>query len=272
VRQASASEVARIQRDMQLAVETKQAVNDGEVVRPPPASPTQLEVVWMVAPSSTSDKDARSVGILWRGDRLVTAAGSKSIFAHDFFGASNLPPAGATQEVTGGVLWLNVMLASQATAVHQGWKISKEPSGAATSWDAWSKDRPNEGLHPWNERQAGIPAAKTRPVLPRRARVELEIERPVDRLRRTRLVELIDNQTTTLRVDDGNAVPVDPDAHVLLDGEWMKIVSVDGTRVVVERGQRGTTAVGHDKDTLVHYGLRMVTEATIAAHREDWQL
>jgi type II secretory pathway pseudopilin PulG len=272
VRQASGGEVARIQRDMRLVAETKQAQNGGEVVKVEPASPSQLEVVWMIAPSSTSDKDARSVGILWRGERLVTDAGSKSFFAHDFFGASNLPPAGATQEVTGGLLWLNILLASQTTSVHDGWKLSHEQQGAATSWDAWSKDRPDASMHPWNERQAGVPVAKQRPVLPRRARVELEIERPIDRIRRTRTVDAIDNQTVTLRVDDGQSVPLEPDAHILLDAEWMKVVSVDGGRVVVERAQRGTTAVGHDKGTLVHFGLRMVTEVTIAAFREDWQL
>jgi type II secretory pathway pseudopilin PulG len=272
VRQASGSEVARVQRDLNLAAETKSAVNDGEVVRVDAASPSQLEIVWMLAPSTTSDKDGRSVGMLWRGERLVTDTASRSFFASDFFGSSNLPPAGATLEVTGGVLWMNILLASGTTNLHEGWKISREDRGAATSWDAWSKDRPNASMHPWNERHAGVPVAKSRPVLPRRARVELEIERPIDRTRRTRILDPIDNQGVVLVVDDGRRVPQGDDTYVLLDAEWMKVVSVDGKRVVVERGQRGTTPVGHDKDTLVHHGLRMVTEVTIAGHREDWQM
>lgn len=272
VRQASGGEVARIHRELRLAAETKLAVNDGEVVKVEPASPSHLEVVWMLAPSSTADKDARSVGILWRGERLVTDPASKSFFAHDFFGASNLPPAGATQEVTGGVLWMNVLLASQTTNVHGGWKISREAQGAATSWDAWSKDRPEASKHAWNEPQTGASVARLRPTLPRRARIEIEIERPIDRNRRTRLIELIDNQSVTLRVDDGARIPLEPDAHVLVDAEWMKVVSVDGRRVVVERAQRGTLAVPHEKDALLHFGLRMVTEVTLAAYREDWKL
>jgi len=57
-----------------------------------------------------------------------------------------------------------------------------------------------------------------------------------------------------------------------LDAEWMKVASVDGRRVVVERGARGTTPVPHEKDALVHHGMRMTTEVTIAAFREDWRL
>jgi len=52
----------------------------------------------------------------------------------------------------------------------------------------------------------------------------------------------------------------------------MKVASVDGRRVVVERGARGTTPVPHEKDALVHHGMRMTTEVTIAAFREDWRL
>ncbi|MDZ4772045.1 MAG: hypothetical protein SGI72_02820 [Planctomycetota bacterium] len=272
VRQASGGEVARVQRDMRLAVERKSAGSDGEVVKVETASPSQLEVVWMLAPSSTSDKDARSVGILWRGERLVTDPASKSFFDANFFGGSNLPPAGATSEVTGGVLWMSVLLASQTTNVRDGWKLARESTGAATSWDAWTKDRPNASMHPWNERASGVPAAKNRPVLPRRARIELEIERPVDRSRRTRTLEGVDNQGVVLVVDDAQRIPLGENVFILLDAEWMKVASVDGRRVVVERGARGTTPVPHEKDALVHHGMRMTTEVTIAAFREDWRL
>jgi hypothetical protein len=91
-------------------------------------------------------------------------------------------------------------------------------------------------------------------------------------VRRTRLVEPIDNQDIVLRVDEGRALPFEPDSYVLIDAEWMKIGSLDGTKVVVQRGQRGTTAVDHKKDAMVHWGLRMVTETTVATYREDWDL
>ena len=127
-------------------------------------------------------------------------------------------------------------------------------------------------MHPWNEKQSGVPAARGRPVLPRRVRIELEFERPIDRIRRTRTVEAIDNQTTVLRVDDGRAMPFEQDSFVLVDAEWMKVGSIDGGKVVVQRGQRGTTAITHDKGVMVHWGLRMVTETAVATYREDWDL
>lgn len=270
VRQASGAESARVQRDLRLAAETRSASNAGEVRTLALASGSELEVVWMVVPSSTSDRDARSTGMLWRGERLVTDTSSKSFFAPDFLGASNLPPAGATHEVTGGILWFGPACASQSTDLGAGWTLGTSRTSAVASWDAWSRERPNPLAHPWNERSPDAVIARGRPVLPRRVHFEIEIERPVDRLRRTRLVEPIDNQAQSLLVDDGERVLTGPDAHVLLDGEWMKVTSVDGRRVVVERGQRGTTAVGHDKDALVHWGLRLTTEVTIPAHREEW--
>ncbi len=289
VRQASGAEVARIKRDARLAEEARARartrdrgattptggmapVATGEVVQIERSSPEQIEVVWMVVPASLTDKDARSEGIVWHGERLVTDLSTRSFFDPQFFGASNLPPGGETELVTGGVLWMNVMLAAQTSVVHGGWKLSSDLSGAATSWDAWTKERPDATLHPWNEKQSGMPAARGRPVLPRRVRIELEFERPIDRIRRTRLVEAIGNQETVLRVDDGRAMPFEPDSYVLVDAEWMKVESIDGGRVVVRRGQRGTTPINHDTGVIVHWGMRMVTETTVATYREDWGL
>lgn len=274
VRKASGAEVARLQRDMEIAATKTKAKTapDTDVVKPERASPALVEVLWMVVPASIKDKDARSTGIVWRGERLVGDATTKSFFADDFFGGSNLPPAGLTQEVTGGVLWLDVLCATQTSVVHDGWKLSSEPAGATASWDAWSRARPDASIHFWNEAHPGAVVAKSRPILPRRVRIELELERPVDRLRRTRTLETIDNQEIVLRIDDERRVPVEPGALVLVDAEWMKITSIDARKIVVERGQRGTTAVPHEKDALVHWGMRMVTEATVATYREDWNL
>lgn len=271
VRQASAADVARVQRDLLLERDPKAAQLGSEAATYERASPSQLEIVWLVAPASITDRDARSTGILWRGERLVTDARSKSFFANDFFGSSNLPPAGSTFEVTGGVLWLSIVCASQATDLEDGWVLARDASAAAPSWDAWSKDRPNPAVHPWNERHPALPTARGRPVLPRRVRVEVEIERPIDRLRRTRTLEAVDNQVTVLLVDDGDRVPAEVGRHVLVDAEWMKLTSVDGRRLVVERGQRGTTPAPHAAGALVHWGLAMTTEVTIPAHRTEWE-
>jgi hypothetical protein len=57
---------------------------------------------------------------------------------------------------------------------------------------------------------------------------------------------------------------------VLLDAEWMRVVAIDGDRLVVERAPRGTTAVPHGPSSLVHWGLRLVREVPVANSREDW--
>lgn len=75
-----------------------------------------------------------------------------------------------------------------------------------------------------------------------------------------------------LRVDDGRRIPSDPGSFVLVDTEWMKVESVDGGRVVVRRGERGTTPGNHAKDALVHFGMRLVSEIPVATYREDWDL
>lgn len=160
VRQASAAEVARLQREERIALEPRSAAPSDEPERFERASAALVEVVWMVAPASLRDKDARAEGRLWRGERLVSDATSKSFFDADFFGTSNLPPAGATDEVTGGCLWMNLSFAAQTSVVHDGWRRANDLAGAAATWDAWGRNRPDPGVHPWNERHVGMPAAR----------------------------------------------------------------------------------------------------------------
>ena len=59
---------------------------------------------------------------------------------------------------------------------------------------------------------------------------------------------------------------------LLVDAEWMKVVSIDGAQVSVQRAQRGTTATLHEARTMVHFGERLVREATVPTCREDWDL
>ena len=167
---------------------------------------------------------------------------------------------------------MNLLFAAQTSVVHDGWKVTQDLAGATTSWDAFVKNRPDVSTHPWNEKAAGMPSARGRPILPRRVRVELEFERPVDRVRRTRLADALGVEDNVLRIDDGRYVPSEPESYVLIDAEWMKVESIDGTRVVVKRAQRGTTPSLHARNALVHYGQRLVSETTVATYREDWDL
>jgi prepilin-type N-terminal cleavage/methylation domain-containing protein len=268
VRQASAAETERLQRQRKAAERGK---NDEEPALER-ATPALLEVVWLVTPAATKDKVARVEGRVWRGERLVDDASTKSFFASDFFGGSNLPPAGEIEEVTAGVLWVGLFFASQTSVVHDGWSLSGGLDAASASWDAWSRDRPDPDLHPWNEKAAGMPKAKKLPVLPRRVRVELEFERPQDRLRRTTLTHGMDVGDTGLRVDDIDRIPREEEAFVLIDAEWMRVSSIDGKTVGVSRGERGTKAEAHAAGAMVHYGMHFVREVQVAAYREDWNL
>jgi hypothetical protein len=270
VRQASAADVARIERQASASVDRPKGVEEDQAVEP--SSPGLIEVVWLVAPASTKDKVARVEGRLWRGERLVDDKTTKSFFASDFFGGSNLPPGGATDEVSGGLLWMDLLFATQTSIVHDGWKVNGGLESAATSWDAWSRDRPDPELHAWNATSPGMPKAKTLPLLPRRVRIELEFERPQDRARRTAVTHAVEINDTSLSVDDADRVPRGEDAYVLIDSEWMLVTSVEGANVGVKRGIRGTKAETHAIGAMVHYGMRLVREVPVALYREDWNL
>jgi len=216
------------------------------------SNPGLLEVVWMVAPASLTQPDARSEGVIFRGERPTMETSSKSFFAKDFFGASNRPPAGAAEEVTGGLLWMGLLAAAQTSVVNNGWRLGGGLDAASPSWDALALGRPSREVHYWNESHPGNPKPRGRASLPRRVRIELEFERPVDRIRRTRLLDTLDNQEGVLSVDDGRRLPSEPDSYVLIDAEWMRITSIDGARVAVQRAQRGTSAAVHGKGSMVH--------------------
>jgi hypothetical protein len=117
-----------------------------------------------------------------------------------------------------------------------------------------------------------MPAARGRALLPRRVRFEMELERPLDRLRRTRLAQPAELGETAILVDDSDRIPREEGAHVLVGTEWMQVLSISGSSVAVKRGERGTKSVSHKAGAMVHYGLRLVREIPIATYREDWNL
>jgi hypothetical protein len=270
IRQGSAREVARILADERVA-----SVSKGEMTDDAPlelGKPGLIEALWLVAPASLTDANARAEGVLWRGERRTDDATTKSFFAPDFFGTSNRPPAGSTDEVSGSVLWLGILCATQTTALEDGWKIAGTMESAVPSWDAWTKLRPDEQMHPWNDPPPWLPKARELPLLPRRIQIELELERPVDRLRRTRVVQTVETEAGGFTVDDGDRLPHGTGSFVLIDAEWMSVTSVDGNFASVKRAQRGTTAATHGANALVHFGQRLVREVPVATYREDWDL
>lgn len=272
VRAASPAEALRL-REAQAARErdgAAAAAADGALLTD--SAPELVEVVWGVVPASLVDKDARSEGRVHRGARLVSDTAAKSFFAPDFYGASPRPPAGSVEDVCGGVLWLGVQFAGQTSVVHDGWSTGVDAEDATASWDAWNRGRPDPDQHAWNAASRWSPKAKDRPLLPRRVRVELEIERPEDRVRRTRLLEALGTEDGQLVADDARHLPDTEGAHVLVDGEWMEVLSRDGARLSVRRGARGTQALSHPKGAMVHWGQATVREVVVSGYREDWDL
>jgi prepilin-type N-terminal cleavage/methylation domain-containing protein len=268
VRQASAAEVARLTEELQRASGPGAATPAADV-RVLRATPGLVEVLWLVAPASLVDPDARAEGLLWRGERLVDDPSSKSFFAADFLGSSGRPPAGATEELAGGLLWMQVLLAAQTSVVHEQWRLGSEPADATAAWDAWGRERPDAAAVGWNQQHPGIVLARGRPALPRRVRLELEFERAQDRTRRTRLADLVEPTDVRLRVDDGLRLP-EPGAFVLVEAEWMQLVSVDGDSAAVTRGARGTTPRTHTPGALIHWGAALTRELVVLTAREDW--
>ena len=88
---------------------------------------------------------------------------------------------------------------------------------------------------------------------------------------RTRVSRYMGAQDGGFEVDDAERVP-EAGAFVLLDREWMEVVSALGKSVNVRRAQRGTQASAHDVGALVHYGKTVVREVPIAVSQEDWDL
>ena len=250
LRQASAADAARV------ASMTDAVVN----------GPDLTEVCWAVLPT----KGDESVGMIWRGERLIHG-GEGDFFDSSFVSSNGQPGAGQLDELTGGILWLQPLLATQTSVVYDGWSIGTGLEHAATSWDAWKRDRPDDTRHEWNEPGRGMPRAGDQPILPRRVRIEIEYEDPAQRRRRTRLSSDLPAVDVSFEVDDETRIPK-AGAFVLIDAEWMLIRTKNGKRVTVKRGTRGSKAAYHDAGARISYGGTVVREVEIPTYREDWKL
>ena len=282
VRNASAAELARLRaQSLEAAGLEGPAGGDpapGAEAQPPsPPLPTGhdatglIEVCWAVLPAGAGP-DERGEGVLWRAERLLDATEGTSFLAENFFDSAGRPPGAVLNEVSGGVLWFGLQFATQTSVVHDGWRVGWELADAAASWDAWNGARPDVEQHPWNEAHPGMPAVDERPLLPRRVRLEMELESARDRRRRTRLLGGFDEKSTTLLVRNGEHLPRGRGARVLVGSEWMQIVSVRGDRVTVRRGVRSTRAVPHASGEMVHHGRVVVYEVPIPMYSDDWNL
>ncbi len=262
VRQGSPREVARLSSGATPDPEqgsARRVLDDG-----------LIEVAWVALPVSR-EADARAEARLLRGERLVGGDGL-SCFAKGYFDALNSPPAGAVDEVSGGILWLNLEFATQTSLLQDGWRVGQALEDVSACWDAWRRDRPDSDLFRWNELPAGMPMVDGVPLLPRRVRITLELERPEDRRHRTRLAEALDATATSVRVENGTYLPREAGSHLLIDREWMDVLEVLGDVARVRRGVRASDAMTHARGELVHHGAGIVTEVAIPLHQDDWNL
>ncbi len=99
----------------------------------------------------------------------------------------------------------------------------------------------------------------------------MESEREADHKRRARTTDTVELTDVACEVTDGRRLPA-VGAFIKLEGEWMEVTGVDGDRVSVKRGQRGTQAIVHNSGVLVHWGLPLIREIPVALYREDWDL
>ena len=230
-----------------------------------------LEISWALMPRVTESPTRTVDRVLWRGERIVGDPDSISHLDERFFDAAGRAPAGAMEEVSGGVLWFGMSFATQTSTLWDGWSFGETLADCTHQWDAWTRERPDRDTHVWNEPHVGMPRADEHPVLPRRVRVELTVERQSDLKRRTTLDQRLESDQNTLFVRHADRLPAEGD-YLLVDEEWMRVRDKAGRRVSVERGVRGSRALPHDADALVHYGPTLRYELPVRLYREDWNL
>ncbi|MFT7678111.1 MAG: hypothetical protein ACI8QC_002097 [Planctomycetota bacterium] len=275
VRQASEAELARLYLEG-LSPEVAEQLREegflpaeggaGLQLDPPPATGL-VEVCWAVVPAGKGD--AAMEGLLMRGVRKV-GGGLGSFLEPGFFARNGMPPVDALTEVTGGVLWFQPMMATRDSLIREGWELGSRSQDVASAWDARGLGRPDKLLHPYNE----VARGQTRPtggsLLPRSVLIQLEFESERERERRPRLLSPIDRSIQRFEVTRGELLPRSKGNHVLIGGEWMVLVAVEGDFIKVQRGARATLPAAHADGEMVHFGQRVVTEVPIPMYTEDW--
>ncbi len=242
-----------------------------------PGERALLEVLWTVLPATRgpSEVDRRAQGVLLRGAR-IRGGGGPSIFDDaGFFSAAGTPLAGATQDVSSGLLWFGLRLASQTSDVLGGstgaWKLGTAQQDCSTAWDAFGRARPDAARHAWNDGPHIEFTPGALPRLPRRVWIELEFEHAEDLKQRTRLSLGANATQGELELERADRAGEIGD-HVKIDAEWMQITQIAGRKVWVRRAQRGTQAAAHEAGRMVHRGRTEVREVPLAVNLEDWNL
>jgi hypothetical protein len=254
VRAASAGEIERLQ-----STSAEKSLGQGLV-----------EVCWAFLPTPPAAPSAAWEGVLSRGVRLRGVGGGLSFLDPRYFGGGGKPAPGTLEDVTGDVLWFEVLCASAGTDLERGWQPGLSRAQCFASWDARGAQRPDAEKVAANEAGESMQGLGARPELPRRIRVAFEVETTRGKLRRVTNVADVGQKEGTLRVDDASKLPA-TGAMLLIDEEWVELVGTSGNTAQVRRAQRGTRAAEHKTGALLRNGAASVREIVIPLQREDWR-
>ncbi|QDU69070.1 PulJ/GspJ family protein [Engelhardtia mirabilis] len=244
----------------------------GEVGAAPRGATPLVEVVWCLVPIDRPEGALADGALrLLRGERLLGDQSSASFFDRTFFAGNGYPRTDQLELVAAGVLDWRLLFAGQTTVLRDGWKAGDDLRDAAICWDARNLQRPDAERSPQNRAWPGMPSYDGDPLLPRRMRFEFEFERPDDARRRTSLASSVAADDLELDVMEPDHLPNDGEL-VLLGEEWMRVKASNGSRVSVERGQRGTRPVPHKAGEQLRFSRTFVREVLVPMHREDWSL
>jgi hypothetical protein len=252
------------------------AAESGRLFPGEPPRERLIEVAWAALPASGESANDAGALVLQRGVRALGDGATTSLFDARFFDARGRPAPGALAELTGGVLWWEVELATDAGAFRDAGTF-RDAGVGRRAWDARGLGRPDDelGANAGVARGAGpagasaLASARVAPHLPGWASVALELEPPSDLRRRTRLAAAVDAAETRFPVESAALLPA-PGALALVGEEWVTVLSVEDGACVVRRGERGTLPHAHVAGQLVHWGERAVRELPIAVGGAEW--
>ncbi|MDF1836509.1 MAG: hypothetical protein P1V35_01455 [Planctomycetota bacterium] len=230
-------------------------------------APGLVESVWVLLPDGDGEVGAAT---LWRGERKRKVTGERASFFHANFVESNGSiESELLERITGGVLWWSMEVGTDSSA--DDWNVGTAPGQVRVAWDALGQGRPDVQSAAANETAVDLPLIEGRPLIPGKARLVIELETDRSRTRAPFLVQALDREVNSFEVSRGENMPRKVGSFIRIGKEWMRLVSRDGDRVVVERGQRGTLPSLHDSESKIRYGHPTETRVTIPTSRQEWR-
>jgi hypothetical protein len=207
---------------------------------------------------------------LFRAERKRQGTGDRSSFFHSSFVESNgSVESELLQRVTGGVLWWSIEVGTESA--HPGSPVGVAPDQLRVAWDGLGQNRPDVQSAAQNETAVDRPLVPGRPLIPRRAHLVIELESERSRGRAPALIDGLDRELNTFEVTRGESMPRRAGTYLRVGSEWMRFVSRDGDRVVVERGQRGTLPSLHPAESKIRFGHRSEAWVSIPIARQEWR-